>query len=77
MNLNPNELRAYVLGLSQAIIIAKRYVGIDMVNYIGELENAIDQAESLPGYKEWLNKFTTCEHSGVKFNKAGKLTDII
>lgn len=39
MNIDPRELKGYILGLTQAKLIAKRYVGIDMVNYIGELDD--------------------------------------
>jgi hypothetical protein len=56
MNLNPKEVRAYILGLETAVLTAKRYKGISMLNYIGELEEMIDQAENIHGYREWLKK---------------------
>ncbi len=56
MNLNPHEVYAYICGLKLAKNIAQRYKGIDMTNYIGELDEAIDRSENIPGYQEFNKK---------------------
>lgn len=55
METNPKHIRAYILGLEMAVITAKKYVGIDMINYIGELEEIMEQARNIPEYREWVN----------------------
>lgn len=54
MNLNPKEVRAFILGLESAVMTAKKYKGIDMLNYIEELEEQMEQARNIPGYREWM-----------------------
>lgn len=61
MTTDPKVVRAYILGLEMAVITAKRYIGLSMINYIGELEEIMEQARNVPGYREWV--------SGIKGDK--------
>lgn len=55
-NMNPIELKGYLSGVEAAIQLAKRYKGIDMKNYIGELEEIMHISQHIPGYQDWLKQ---------------------
>jgi hypothetical protein len=55
-NLNPIEVRRFIFGMQTAIKIAERYKGIDMANFIGEMEERIDTMNNISGYQQWLAK---------------------
>ena len=55
-SINPLELYGLITGLKQARLIAERYKGVDMKNYIGELDERIDAAENVKGYREYITK---------------------
>lgn len=54
MNINPTEVRSYILGLEMAVMTAKRYMGVDMINFIGHIEELMESARNISGYREWL-----------------------
>lgn len=47
---DPKEVYGYILGLESAILCAERYKGIDMKNFIGEIQEMIESARAIKGY---------------------------
>ena len=56
MRLNPWEVYGYILGLETAIKIAQKYKGINMENYIGELNEIIEMTKQIDGYDLFLER---------------------
>lgn len=54
ITLDPYEIRGFITGLQLAINIAHKYCGLDLENYISELEEKIDTFSHAKGYQEWL-----------------------